>query len=49
MNGKWHVDRLLEVGGMGAVYTATHRNGRQAAIKVLLPKFARRQRVRSRK
>jgi serine/threonine protein kinase len=48
LNGKWHVDRLLEVGGMGAVYTATHRNGRQAAIKVLLPKYARDPEVRRR-
>jgi serine/threonine-protein kinase len=48
LNGKWHVDRLLEVGGMGAVYTATHRNGRHAAIKVLLPKFAADPEVRRR-
>ena len=48
LNGKWHVDRLLEVGGMGAVYTATHRNGRQAAIKVLLPKYAADPEVRRR-
>jgi eukaryotic-like serine/threonine-protein kinase len=48
LNGKWHVDRLLEVGGMGAVYVATHRNGRQAAIKVLLPKYASDPEVRRR-
>ena len=40
LNGKWHVDRLLDVGGMGAVYAATHRNGRRTAIKVLHPEFA---------
>jgi serine/threonine-protein kinase len=40
LRGKWHVDRLIEVGGMSAVYAATHRNGRCAAIKVLQPRFA---------
>ncbi len=33
---------------MGAVYVATHRNGRQAAIKVLLPKYASDPEVRRR-
>ena len=47
-NGKWHVDRLLDVGGMGAVYEATHRNGRRAAIKVLHTRFARDPEVRRR-
>jgi eukaryotic-like serine/threonine-protein kinase len=40
LNGKWRVDRLIEVGGMSAVYEATHRNGRRAAIKVLQTRFA---------
>jgi serine/threonine protein kinase len=48
LNGKWHVDRLLDVGGMGAVYEVTHRNGRRAAIKVLHPRFARDPEVRRR-
>jgi serine/threonine-protein kinase len=48
LNGKWHVDRLLDVGGMGAVYEATHRNGRRAAIKVLHTRFARDPEVRKR-
>jgi eukaryotic-like serine/threonine-protein kinase len=47
-NGKWHVDRLLDVGGMGAVYEVTHRNGRRAAIKVLHTRFARDPEVRRR-
>jgi len=38
--GKWTLDRLIDVGGMGAVYAATHRNGKQVAIKVLHPEFA---------
>jgi serine/threonine protein kinase len=48
LNSKWHVDRLLDVGGMGSVYAATHRNGRRAAIKVLHTRFARDPEVRRR-
>ncbi len=48
LNGKWHVDSLLDVGGMGAVYVATHRNGRRAAIKVLHTRFAREPEIRRR-
>ncbi len=32
---KWLLDGLLGVGGMAAVYSATHRNGKRVAIKVL--------------
>ncbi len=32
---KWRVDALLGLGGMGAVYAATHRNGHRVALKVL--------------
>jgi len=35
LNNKWRIDRLIEMGGMGAVYGVTHRNGRRAAIKLL--------------
>jgi serine/threonine protein kinase len=35
LNGKWHLDRLIDAGSMGAVYAVTHRNGRRAAIKML--------------
>jgi serine/threonine-protein kinase len=48
LNGKWHVDRLLDVGGMGAVYVATHRNGRRAAIKMLHRQFAANAEIRRR-
>jgi len=48
LNGKWTVERLLDMGGMGAVYVATHRNGRRAAIKVLHAKFGRDPEVRRR-
>ena len=32
---KWLIDDLLGVGGMAAVYSATHRNGKRVAIKIL--------------
>jgi serine/threonine-protein kinase len=32
---KWRIDRLVGLGGMAAVYAATHRTGHTAAIKVL--------------
>jgi serine/threonine-protein kinase len=38
-NGKWVLDKLIDVGGMGAVYAATHRNGRRAALKVLHTRY----------
>jgi serine/threonine-protein kinase len=33
--GKWRIDALLGVGGMAAVYAATHRNGARGALKML--------------
>jgi len=32
---KWRLDVLLGVGGMAAVYAATHRNGSRVAVKML--------------
>jgi class 3 adenylate cyclase/tetratricopeptide (TPR) repeat protein len=40
IRGKWRVDRLLGVGGMGAVYAGTHRNGSRVALKVLHPQLS---------
>jgi len=40
LNEKWHLDELLGAGGMAAVYRATHRNGKQAAIKLLHPELS---------
>ena len=48
LRGKWHLDVLLGVGGMAAVYAATHRNGTRAAIKVLHPELGLHADVRSR-
>ena len=30
IRGKWHLDAILGLGGMAAVYAATHRNGIRA-------------------
>jgi len=48
LNHKWTIDRLIDVGGMAAVYQATHRNGKRVAIKMLHPFIAANQDVRER-
>ena len=48
LSGKWRLEFLIGVGGMAAVYAATHRNGARAAIKILHPEFAGHQEVRAR-
>ena len=48
LNDKWTLERLLGVGGMGAVYAGRHRNGALAAVKVLHPHLAAHQEVRER-
>jgi eukaryotic-like serine/threonine-protein kinase len=45
---KWTLERLLGIGGMGAVYAARHRNGARAAVKLLHPELARNQQIRER-
>jgi serine/threonine protein kinase len=37
LRDKWRLDVLLGVGGMAAVYAATHRNGSRVAVKILHP------------
>ena len=37
LHQKWHLNELIAVGGMGAVYDATHRNGMRGAVKILDP------------
>jgi eukaryotic-like serine/threonine-protein kinase len=37
---KWRLDALLGVGGMAAVYSATHRNGDRVAVKMLHPRLS---------
>src|SRR5512132_715482 len=49
LRDKWRLDELLGVGGMAAVYAATHvNNGRRGAIKLLHPELAVNAEVRSR-
>jgi serine/threonine-protein kinase len=40
LKGKWCLDGLLGVGGMASVFSATHRNGKRVAIKMLHPEAA---------
>ncbi len=48
LRDKWHLDVLLGVGGMAAVYGATHRNGSRAAVKVLHSELTINPQVRTR-
>src|SRR5260370_28974654 len=48
LRGKWRLDALLGVGGMAAVYAATHRNGSRAAVKVLHTEWSVNPPIRSR-
>jgi eukaryotic-like serine/threonine-protein kinase len=48
LRGKWTVERLLGIGGMAAVYAATHKIGRREAIKILHPEVARSKDLRAR-
>jgi len=45
---KWLLERLLGIGGMAAVYSATHRNGATAALKMLHPQYAAQSGIRER-
>ena len=45
---KWRLDSLIGLGGMGAVYKATHRNGMRGAVKLLHPERAADAEVRKR-
>ncbi len=40
IQGQWRVDALLGIGGMAAVFAATHASGRRDAIKILHPHVA---------
>jgi eukaryotic-like serine/threonine-protein kinase len=45
---KWRLDSLLGVGGMAAVYAATHRNGSRVAVKILHPELSLNAQVKTR-
>jgi serine/threonine protein kinase len=40
LRGKYRLDDVLGIGGMAAVYSATHRNGRRVAVKLLHPELS---------
>jgi serine/threonine-protein kinase len=46
--GKWHVDRVLDLGGVAAVFAATDPKGNPVAIKMLHPHVATNADVRDR-
>jgi serine/threonine-protein kinase len=49
LRDKWKLEALLGVGGMAAVYSATHtNNGRRGAIKILHPELSMNAEVRTR-
>lgn len=48
LQDKWTLDSLLGIGGMAAVYAATHRNGKRVAIKMLHAEFSHDDEVRTR-
>jgi serine/threonine protein kinase len=48
LNRKWTLDRLLDIGGMGAVFAATHRNGKRVAVKILHREFTAQKEIRQR-
>jgi hypothetical protein len=48
LRGKYRIDAVLGVGGMAAVYRATHRNQAEFAIKVLHPELSLSEDLRSR-
>ncbi len=48
VRGKYRLDALLGVGGMAAVYVATHRNGHRVAVKIMHESLALDAEVRAR-
>jgi serine/threonine-protein kinase len=46
--GKYRLDRVIGIGGMAAVYAATHRNQAEFAVKMLHPYVSSRDDLRSR-
>ncbi|HXN30451.1 MAG TPA: serine/threonine-protein kinase, partial [Polyangiaceae bacterium] len=48
LSGKWTLEALLGAGGMAAVYSAVHRNGKRVAVKMLHGDLSHDQEVRRR-
>lgn len=48
LKDKWRLDKLIGVGGMAAVYAATHRNSKRVAVKMLHAELSIDEHVRQR-
>ncbi len=48
INNKYKLESLIGLGGMAAVYSATHRNGGKVALKVLHAELSRMEDIRAR-
>jgi serine/threonine protein kinase len=48
LQDKWKLESVIGVGGMAAVYAATHRNGKRVAVKMLHAEFCHDTEIRSR-
>jgi tRNA A-37 threonylcarbamoyl transferase component Bud32 len=48
LKGKYTLDKVLGIGGMATVYAATHRNGKEFAVKVLHAELSMRSETRTR-
>ncbi len=48
LRGKYHVDRVIGVGGMAIVYKVTHRNQAEFALKMLRPELSILENLRTR-
>jgi eukaryotic-like serine/threonine-protein kinase len=46
--GKWRLERVIGIGGMAAVFEASHKNGSRVAIKILHPDLASSEEIRER-
>jgi eukaryotic-like serine/threonine-protein kinase len=48
LKDKWTLERLLGVGGTATVYSASHRNGKRVAVKILHPELSAHKQFRDR-
>src|SRR5271155_852164 len=48
LRGKYRLERVLGIGGMAVVYSATHRNQKQFAVKMLHAELSIREDIRTR-
>jgi serine/threonine-protein kinase len=48
LHGKYRIDSVLGIGGMGVVYAATHRNTKRFAVKMLHAELSHNADIRTR-